>query len=109
MMMKPLPGASFKMIQAEIGFGALKVLFHLPTRSAQLQTASGARGAVKGGQVVMVRLGISGGPVHHQPDPFQLPFGLLQTLLQENLAPSQSSRLGLATGRLPGASLPCPG
>src|SRR5579859_3909724 len=41
-MMKPAPRASFEMVQAQVIFGSLKILFHLPAGTAQLQAVRSA-------------------------------------------------------------------
>src|SRR5437667_6339339 len=109
MMMKALPGASFEVIQAQIILGTLKVLFNMPARTTQLQAKRLGRRSVKVGQIIMIRLWIARGPVHHQPDTFQIPLSLTQPVLEKHGLPSQPGPASFSIGRLPRTGLPLAG
>src|SRR5579863_2291449 len=64
MVMKPAPGAPFKMVQAQIVFGALEVLLDVPSGTAEAQTACFGGQRLKLSQIIMIRL-LSLWPVHH--------------------------------------------
>src|SRR3970282_167801 len=108
-MMKTAPSPSFKVIQTQVVLGALEELFNLPAGTTQPQTASPAGRLMKVGQGVVIRFGLVGGPVHHEPRACQFLVPFSQLVLQIDLAPSQAGGAGLAVGRPPSARFPFPG
>lgn len=104
--MKSPPRAPLEMIQAQVILGALEVLFDVPAGAAQLQATGFGGWPMKMGQVIVIGFGITGRPVHHQPNPFQFAPGLAQGMLQEDLTPGESCPPGLPSGSHPGALLP---
>lgn len=101
MMMKTSPGTTFEVVQSQIIFGALEVLFNMPAGAAQPQAASFRRRPMEMRQVIVIRFGITCGPVDHQPDPFQFAFGMAQIMLQKDLPPCQPAAPGFRSGRYP--------
>src|ERR1700682_5145584 len=106
MVMETSPGTAFKVIQAQVVLGALKVLLDMPTGTAQLQASRFGRRSVKMSQVIMIRLGVAGGPVHHQPNLFQFSPSMAQVMLQKDLVPSQAGPAGFSSRRHPRAVFP---
>src|SRR5438552_17386822 len=106
MMMKAAPGSALEVVQAQVILGALKVLLNVPAGTTQPQAAGPAGRLMKMGQDIMIRLGFAGGPVHDQPNSFQVVVTFPQLMLQINLAPSQAGPTRLAVGGLPRARLP---
>lgn len=89
MVMKASPRTALKVIQPQVILGALEVLFNAPAGAAQLQATGFGRAPMKMGQAVVIRFGIAGRPVDHQPSLFQFAPGLAQVMLQKDLAPSE--------------------
>src|ERR1035437_2636660 len=92
MMMEASPRAAFEMVQSQVIFGALEVLFDVPAGAAQFQAAGFGGWSMEMGQVVVIGFGVPCRPVHHQPDFFQFAPRVTQVVLQENLVPSQTDR-----------------
>src|SRR5271165_6329954 len=105
-MMKPAPRSAFEVIQAQIVFGALEVLFDVPARATELEAAGSCGEAMEVGQVVVIGFGLTFRPIHHQPNLFQFSLTLPQAMLQIHLAPSQTGTTRLAVGGLPRAAFP---
>src|SRR5208282_4809720 len=95
MMMKASPRTAFEVIQSQVIFGALEVLFDVPAGAAQFQAAGFGRRSMEMGQVIVIGFGVPRRPVYHQPDFFQFAPRVAQVVLQENLAPSQTRAPGL--------------
>jgi len=74
--MKAGPGAAFKVVESEVVFGALEVLFDVPAATAERQAARFGGWAVQVSQIVMIRLGGIGRPVDHEPEFFEFASGL---------------------------------
>src|SRR5205814_8185366 len=106
MMMEASPRTTLEVIQAQVILGALEVLLDGPAGTAQLQASRFRRGPVKVSRVIMIRLGVTGRPVHHQPNPLQLAPGLAQVMLQKDFAPGQTRVPGFPCDRHPAASPP---
>ena len=56
-MVKPGPGAAFKMVEPEIVFGALEVLFDMPATAAECQATRFGGRTMQVGQIVVIRFG----------------------------------------------------
>src|ERR1039458_5555038 len=95
MMMEASPRAAFEMVQSQVIFGALEVLFDVPARAAQFQAAGFGGRSREMRQVIVIGFGVPARPVHHQPDFFQFAPRVAQVVLQENLVPSQTRAPGL--------------
>jgi hypothetical protein len=108
-MMKATPRPSFEMVQPQIVLGALQVLLNMPARATQSQAASFHRRPLEMGQVIMIRLGVAGSPVHHQPSSLQVAITLPQLVLQIHPTPSQPRVPRLLVRRPPRARLPLRG
>src|SRR5216684_344232 len=100
-MMKPAPASPFKVIQAQVVLGALKVLFDVPTRAAQFQATRFGGRTMQVSEVVVIGLGVTRRPIDHQPSFFRFVSVLAQAMLQVDVAPSQAGALPSPVDRLP--------
>jgi len=105
-MMKTAPRSTFKVVQAQVILGALKVLFNVPAGTTQLQAARATGRAMEVRQVIMVRFLVATRPVDHQPNLFQFSLTLAQAMLQVNFTPRQPGPTRLTVRRLPRAVFP---
>ena len=64
MVMETSPGTAFKVIQAQVVLGALKVLFDVPAGAAQFQAAAFGGRSMEMGQVIVIGFGVPCRPVH---------------------------------------------
>lgn len=64
MMMKLGPGAAFKMVEAEIMFGALQIVFDLPATATKRQQTRFIERSMQAGEGVMIGLGGVSRPVN---------------------------------------------
>src|SRR5688572_23993394 len=108
-MVKSTPASSFIMIQPQIVFAPLKILFDGPSSPAQTQAPAFGGRLFEPGDVNMVRIRLSFGPVDDQPAWWPLSGLFVQVAVQINLFPSQSGRPFFATCRFPKGCVPLRG
>jgi hypothetical protein len=95
MMMKAVPGAVFEMIESEVIFGALKIVFDRPATAAERQTKRFSALTMQMGEIAPVGLGGIRWPYNHEPEFFQF------------AATASRSAIGPTDFRWPGISNPC--
>src|SRR5260370_11788924 len=106
MVVKSSPASALVMVQAQIVFATLKILFDGPAAATQSQSAAFGGRLPEPGDINVIGIRLAQWPIGDQPAGRPVPGLFIQIAVEINLLPGEPCCPLLAIGCLPGRSMP---